>query len=120
MHSQIRLFNCEFEIIEINWLGNKIERSPVHGRADVAHVAVGRYHDRADNRINCRQSGQQRKAIHTGHINVAQHDVDIGLLFQHSQGFLPVVNKNEFIRISLDLGPKPLFEKRCQVNFIIN
>ena len=60
----------QFEIGEINWLDQEVERPAIHRCADVAHVAIGGDNDGRYLVVSFLQLPQQREAVHPRHVDV--------------------------------------------------
>jgi hypothetical protein len=114
------LADGEFEVAEVHGLGDEIERPSVHRGAQVGHVAIGRDDDRPHRGLSLAQFVQQGKAIHHGHVDVEQHQLDVRLRRQHCQGFLPVMGKAEGELPGTDLAAKPLPDQRLEIGLVID
>jgi hypothetical protein len=64
------LLDRQFEIGEINWLGQEVERATIHRDADIAHVAIGGDNDGRFLVVSFLQLLQQREAVHPRHVDV--------------------------------------------------
>ena len=68
------------QVLKVDGFGDKVKRPPVHGRADVFHVAISRDDDRADVGIDFGNLFEQGEAVHLRHVDVCEHHVDVGVL----------------------------------------
>ena len=102
------LADRDFEIGEIDGLGDEIEGAAVHCGADVGHVAIGGNDDRPHWRLPLAQDGEQREPVHDRHVDVEQQQVNVGLGHDRRQRFLAVVGKAEFEFAGADLTAEAL------------
>ena len=113
-------FDGDFQVGKIDGLHHEVEGSAVHGRAQVAQVAIGRYDDRFHGRIFGVGVREQGQPVHHGHVDVAENDVGIGVFRDALQGFLPVVGKNKLVGAFADFAPKLLLDEQLEVGFVVD
>ena len=114
------LADGDFEITEIDGLGDKIEGPPVHRGAQVGHVAIGGDDDRPHRRFSLAQFVQQGETVHHRHVDVEQHQFDVWLRGEHVQGFLAVMGKTEGVLLVADLAAKTLPNQGLEIGLVID
>ena len=112
--------NCDPQILKINGLGNKVERPPIHSRADIFHVAISRDNYSTEVGIDFRHLFEQREAIHPRHIDIREHHVDIRIRVQYLKGLNAVVGKDEFVVSGANIAPHALPHEMFEIGLIIN
>ena len=63
---------------------------------------------------------QQRQPVHPRHIDVGDHQIDVTIGLESSQGFDAVVGEQEADRAITDLMPKLLQDESLQVRLVVN
>src|SRR5277367_2631941 len=96
------------EVGEVNWLGQEVERAPVHGRADIGHVAIGGDDHGGKLRRLFLELGEQRQSVHARHVDVGDDHVEIALVGEQSQGLHAIAREPECDRALFDLTAEPL------------
>ena len=115
-----RLADRGLEVGKVNRLGQEVERAPVHGGADIGHVAVGRDdHGRKLRRLFL-QLGEQRQSVHARHVDVGDDHVEIALLGEHGQGLHAIAREPEFDRTLFDLTAEPLPDQVFEVGLVVD
>ena len=114
------LADRDFEIGEIDGLGDEIEGAAVHRGADVGHVAIGGNDDRPHWRLPLAQDGEQREPVHDRHVDVEQQQVNVGLGRDRRQRFLAMVGKAEFEFPGADLTAEALSDQPFDVGFVVD
>src|SRR5215471_4919587 len=114
------LADGDFQIGEIDGLGDEIEGAAVHRGADVGHVAIGGNDDRPHRRLPLAQDGEQREPVHDRHVDVEQQQVNVGLSRDRRQRFLAVVGKAEFEFAGADLTAEALSDQPFDVGFVVD
>src|SRR5580704_14187165 len=115
-----RLGDGGFQIVEIDRLGDEIERAAVHGGADLAHVAVGRNDDGRYRSLVLQQLLQQRKPVHSRHIDIGDHQIDGIAYLEHRQGFDAVAGKRKADLAMADLMAELLQNEGLQVRLVVD
>ena len=77
--SRMRLLERDREVLEVDRLGDEVERAAVERGADVRHVAVGGDDDRAQQRVRLVEVAEQRQTVHDRHVDVGEHDVGLAV-----------------------------------------
>ena len=114
------LANRRLEIAEVDRLGKKIEGAAVHRGADVGHVAVSRDdHRRVFGRLVL-QFAKQRQPVHPRHVDVGDHHVEIGVIFQEDQSLDPVAREAEGQRTVADLPAEFLRDQILQIGLVVD
>ena len=116
----MRLVDGQFEIAEIDRLGQKIERSTVHRGADIVHVAIGRDDDGRFLVFGLLQLLQQREAVHPGHVDVGHHHVDMRVIDDRLQRLDAVMGEYECHAAVADLLAKFLQHQRLKIGLVID
>ena len=108
------------EVVKVDRLGDKVEGPPVHGGADVGHIAVGRDNDDPEEAIQPSDVVEQRQAVHARHVDVRQHYIDggFGLEIVESLDAVSGEGKDQFA--AANTLPKLLADQKLQVRFIID
>ena len=76
-----RPLHGDLQVLEVNRLGDEIERSAVHRRTDVLHVTVCRNDDAPNiNFGDIRYLIEQRETIHARHIYVRDNHIDFRIV----------------------------------------
>ena len=114
------LLDRDFEIVEIDGLGDEIESAAVHCGADIGHVAIGRDDDRAGRRLARAQLGEERQPIHDRHVDVEQQQLDVGLVRQFRQRLLAVTGEAKIEFAGADLVAKPLAQQHFEIGLVVN
>ena len=109
-----------FQIAEIDRLGDEIERAAIHRGADIRHVAIGRHDDGGQPAVAFLQLLQQRQAVHPRHIDVADHQIDVAIRFQHRQRLDAVAGEEKLRRSVADLAAEFLHDESLQVGLVID
>ena len=113
-------FHRNFQVFEVDWLGDEIESSPIHGRPDIIHISICRDDDRFEQRVFFRQLLQKSQPVHFGHIDIAQHNINIGMLLQSFKCFIAVHSKYELVFLLSDLFAEFLLDQDFQICFIVD
>ena len=108
LHVLQRALYRHLQVIEVEWLGNEVERTAVHRGADVLHVSVGRDDDRTEIGVQLRYLGQQRQPIHLGHVDIRDHHVDLRIAVEHIERLDPVLGEDERVAPGPYVTPHPL------------
>ena len=66
------------------------------------------------------QFGQQGQPVHHRHVDVEQHQLDVGLLRQYRQRLLAVVGEAEGRIASADLPAESLLDQRLEIGLVID
>ena len=85
------------EVLEVEGLGDEIERAAIHGGPDVAHVAISRNDDGLDMGTIFRNLTQQGEAVHHGHVDVGDDHVDAVVFGEDVQGLRAVACEAEAV-----------------------
>jgi hypothetical protein len=96
------------EVGDVNWLGQEVERAPVHGRAGIGHVAIGGDDHGGKLRRLFLQLGEQRQSVHARHVDIGNDHVEIALVGEQSQGLHAIAREPECDRALFDLTAEPL------------
>jgi hypothetical protein len=115
-----RLLDRDFEIVEIDRLGDEIECAAVHRGTDIRHVAIGRDDDCARRRLASPQLSEQCQPIHDRHVDVEQQQLDVGLIRQLRERLLAMIGKAEIEFTGADLVAKPLADQHLKIRFVID
>jgi len=110
----------DLEIVQVDRLGHEIEGAAVHRGAQIGHVAIGRDDDGADRRLLLAQPAEQGQAVHDRHVDVEQHQVDIGRGLQHAQRFFAVPGEAEGEFLGADLTPEALRDQQLEIGLVID
>ena len=113
-------FDGRFEVVEINRLCQKVERPAVHGRANVFHVTIGGHDDRLDILFAIGKLTQQGQAVHHGHVDIGEDQVDIRVLLQHLQCLFAVVGKKKLQVPVADAAAELLTYQQLKIFFVID
>ena len=108
------------EVLKVEWLGDEVERAPVHGSADVLHVAVGRDDHRPDVGVHLGYLLEQGEAVHAGHVDVGDHHVDVVLALEPLEGLHPVGGEDELIVAGPDVAAHPLQHQHFDVGLVVD
>ena len=103
---------CDREVLEVDRLGDEVERPAIEGRADVRHVAVGRDNHGFQQGMPLVQVGEQGQTVHHGHVDVGQHHVGIGLGVELPECILAIAREDEPHRPVPNLASKSLINKQ--------
>ena len=116
-----RPFNRDVKVIEVHRLGDEVEGSAVHCRADVLHVAVRGYHDAAEIVAgDIRYFLKERETVHLRHTYVRDNHVYVLMLLQHFKGLKAVLGEFEVVHARTDLAPHAQLYKRLQIRLIVD
>src|ERR1700722_9704701 len=108
------------EVSKVNRLGQEGERPPVHGGADIRHVAIGGDDHGGKLRRLLLQLCEQRQSVHARHVDVGDDHVEIALLGEHSQGLHAVAREPEGDRTLFDLTAEPLPDQVFKVGLVVD
>ena len=106
--------------MQIDRLGDEIEGAAVHRGAQIGHVAIGRDDDRPHRRLPLAQFGEQGQPVHHRHVDVEQHQLDVGLGGQHRQRLLAVMGEAEGEFPVADLAAKALPDQQLEIGLVID
>ena len=101
-------------------LVRKVEGAAVHRFADVSHIAVRRHDDHADQRVDLGDVAEQRQAIHRRHVDIRQHDIDVGIAGQLLNGHQPVFREQELVLSAANLQAKALADQHRYIGLVIH
>src|SRR5262249_30763605 len=60
------------------------------------------------------------QAVHFGHVDIGQHDIDVAIFLQPLERLETVVSKHELQLLRANLPPKLLPDERFEVRFVVN
>ena len=63
---------------------------------------------------------EQGQPVHHGHVDVEQHQLDVGLGGQRLQRLLTMVSEAEFELFVADLAAKSLFDQKLEIGLVID
>src|SRR6478672_2195874 len=114
------LRNRRFEVAKIDRLGEEIKGAAVHRGADVDHVAISRDDDGRQLYLVLLQLLEEREPVHPRHVDVGNHQIDVLVGRQRSQGFDTVVREQKADGPIANLVPELLLDKRLQVRLVVD
>ena len=115
-----RLADGGLEIGEVDRLGEKVERAPVHRGADVGHVAVSRHDDGREPGRLVLQLREQGQPVHARHVEVGHDHVVIAVLGEEVQSLDTVAREAEGNRAVLDLTAKLLPNEIFEIGLVVD
>ena len=90
-------------------------------QADVLHVTVGTHHDDAQSGVlHLVHLGQHRQTVHLWHIDVAEDDVDVGMVVQHCESLHTSTGKEELILATADLPSEILLHQEFNLFLVVD
>ena len=110
----------EFQVVEVDWLGDKVEGTSVHSNPDVLHVTVSGYNDSPYIRCYIRNSVKKCEAIHLGHIYVRQNHVDALVRVERFQCFDTVVGENKLVDTGSYVSAHTLQHEGFEIRLIVD
>ena len=110
----------EFQVVEVNRLGDEVEGAPVHGRAYVLHVAVGRDDYRANIGLDLGDLLDQRESVHLGHVDVGEYQVNVRLLLQPLEGFQAILGKDELVEAGANVTTHSLKHEPFEIRLVVH
>ncbi len=114
------LVDGQFEVAEIDRLGQEIERAAVHRGSDVAHVAIGRDDDGRLLVVGLLQPREQRQPVHARHVDIGHHQVDLRMGLDRLQRLDAVAGKHEVHRAVANLLAELLQHQSLEIGLIID
>ena len=115
------LLDGHIQVVHIDRLGDKVEGAAVHGLADVQHITVGTHHDDPQGWIMLLiHIRQQLQTVHHGHVDVAEDNLDVGVVVQDVQRLHAVTGIEELILAGPDLAPEVLSHQRFDGLLVID
>ena len=110
----------ELQVVEVNRLGDKVEGSPIHGRAYVLHIAIGRDDHRADIGLDLGDLLDQRESVHLGHVDVGEHQVYVRLFLEPVEGFQAILGKDELVEAGANIPTHSLKHEPFQIRLVVD
>ena len=86
----------------------------------VRHVAIGRDDDRAHRRAPFVQFVEQREPVHDRHVDIEEHEVDVGFGVQRGQCLFAVMGEAECELLLADLAAKTLPDQKLEVGLVVD
>ena len=111
--------DSDLQVLEIDGLGDEIERAAVHRGANVFHVAVCGDYDGAYVGTYFRYLFKEGQAVHLRHVDVGEHHVDALVLIQTLERLDPVPGEDELIPAAPDVAPHTLQYQRLKVRLVV-
>ncbi len=115
-----RPLDRRLEIHEVDRLRQEVEGTPVHRRADVRHVAIGRDDDGRGALGKVLQLGEQRQPVHARHVDVGHDQIDVAVVREAVQGLLSVMGEQERDEALADLAAELLGDQRLEIRLVID
>ena len=109
------------KVVHIDGFGCEVEGTVVHCQADILQVTVGTHHDDALSRVlHLIHLGQHGQAIHLRHIDIAEDNVDVGMVIQHSESLHTSACEEELIFATADLPSEILLHQEFDLFLVVN
>jgi hypothetical protein len=67
-----------------------------------------------------RQLPQQRQAVHLGHVDVAQHEIDVRVGVELRERLDAVVREQEVVPAVANLTPELLLDEQLQIRLVVD
>ena len=109
-----------FEIDEVDRLGDEIERAAVHRRPDIRHVAVRGHDHGREVLVAFLELSEQGQPVHSRHVDIAEHHVDIAVPVEHGQRLDAVMGEEEAYAAIPDLPPELLQDQSFEVGLVVD
>ena len=115
------LLDGQTEVVEVDGLCCKVEGSVIHGRTDVVHVAISRYHDALQGGVlQFVYLCEQCQTVHFRHVDITQNDVDILLTQQKGEGLQTVVGKEKLVFSLTYFATEILCQQQLKVLLVVD
>ena len=114
------LVDGNFQIVQVDRLHQEIKRPAVHGHTNIIEIPVSRNHDGLQFALKFRNFAQQGQAIHAGHVDIGEHDLNISILLEVMQCFNAIAGHFKYIGPFTNLFSELLPDQYGQVGFIVN
>ena len=115
-----RALDGDLQVVEVDRLCDEVERAPVHGGADVAHVSVGGDDHGPQVLVERPELRQQGEPVHLGHVDVREHQVDGVVGPQLLERFQAVSCELELVLAAADVSPHPLQDERLKIRLVVD